>query len=264
MKKYPDDRVLRAVRASLLADSGKTDEAAAELKSMLDGKNDRETYITLAQIYEKAKNYAEMSKAIDAAEKLSDSNEDKESIAFMRGAMFEKMKNYDAAEAAFRKVLDANPKNASALNYLGYMLADRNVRLNEALELIREAVDLDPNNGAYLDSLGWVYFRMGDLEQAENNLQRAIERFSKDPDGPRSPRGRLFQARSHKGSDRTVGAVIGRMAACVAFRIRSGRDRKGSEEGRGRQGTSSQRDWRGPIETAVTSHRNTGVSSGVS
>jgi tetratricopeptide (TPR) repeat protein len=173
--------VLRAVRASLLAETGKTNEAAAELRSLLDGKNDRETYITLAQIYEKAKNYPEMAKAVDAADKLSESKEDKESIAFMRGAMFEKMKNFDAAEAEFRKVIDANPKNASALNYLGYMLADRNVRLSEALKLIREAVDLDPNNGAYLDSLGWVYFRMGDLEQAETYLRRAIERFSKDP-----------------------------------------------------------------------------------
>jgi Flp pilus assembly protein TadD len=91
------------------------------------------------------------------------------------------MKNYDAAEAEFRKVLESNPKNPSALNYLGYMLADRNVRLNEALEMIRQAVELDPNNGAYLDSLGWVYFRQGDLEQAENYLRRAIERFSKDP-----------------------------------------------------------------------------------
>jgi tetratricopeptide (TPR) repeat protein len=180
-KKYPEDRILRAVRASLLAETGKTTEAVSELKSLLDGKNDRETYITMAQVYEKGKNYAEMAKAIEAAEKLSDSKEDKESIAFMRGGMYEKMKNFEAAEAQLRKVLESNPKNASALNYLGYMLADRNVRLNEALEMIRQAVELDPNNGAYLDSLGWVYFRQGDLDQAENYLRRAIERFSKDP-----------------------------------------------------------------------------------
>jgi Flp pilus assembly protein TadD len=74
-----------------------------------------------------------------------------------------------------------NPKNSSALNYLGYMLADRGVRLNEALDLIRKAVDLDPNNGAYLDSLGWAYYRLGDLEQAERHLRSAIDRFSKDP-----------------------------------------------------------------------------------
>jgi tetratricopeptide (TPR) repeat protein len=181
IKKYPEDRILRGVRASLLAEVGKTDEAVAETKKLLDGKNDRETYITLAQIYEKAKRYDDMSAAIDQADKLSTDKEDIESIAFMRGAMFEKRKNYDAAEREFRKVIEMNPKNASALNYLGYMLADRGVRLNEALQLIRKAVELDPNNGAYLDSLGWVYFRLGDLDQAERNLRAAIDRFSKDP-----------------------------------------------------------------------------------
>lgn len=180
-EKYPDDRVLRAVRASVLAETGKTSEAISELKAMLNGKDDRETYITIAQIYEKAKDFAEMEKAIDAAAKLSDSDEEKEGIAFMRGAMYEKMKKYDAAEAEFRKVIEMNPKNSSALNYLGYMLADRDVRLPEALELIERALELDPNNGAFLDSLGWAYFRMGDLKQAEVNLKRAIERFSKDP-----------------------------------------------------------------------------------
>jgi tetratricopeptide (TPR) repeat protein len=180
-QKYPEDRVIRGVRASLLADMGNTSEAIAEMKKLLDGKNDRETYITIAQIYEKAKNYGEMAKAIDAADKLSTDKDDKESIAFMRGAMFEKMKNFDAAEREFRTVLQSNPKNASALNYLGYMLADRNVRLADALDLIKQAVDLDPGNPAYLDSLGWVYFRMGDLEKAESYLRTAVERFSKDP-----------------------------------------------------------------------------------
>ena len=73
-----------------------------------------------------------MGKALDEAEKLSKSNEDKEGVYFMRGAMFERMKRFDASEAEFRKVLEMNPENAGALNYLGYMLADRNVRLDEA------------------------------------------------------------------------------------------------------------------------------------
>jgi len=180
-KKYPDDKVLLAVRASVLAEVGRADDAAVELKKLLDGKNDRETYISLAQVYEKAKNFTEMSKAIDAADKLSDSKEEKESISFMRGAMYEKMKNFEAAETEFRKVLDLNPKNASALNYLGYMLADRNVRINDALGYIKQALELEPNNGAYLDSLGWAYFRAGDLPKAEESLRRAVDRFSKDP-----------------------------------------------------------------------------------
>jgi tetratricopeptide (TPR) repeat protein len=180
-KQYPTDRVLLSVRASILAEIGRTDEAAGQLKKLLDGKNDRETYISLAQVYEKAKNYSEMAKSIDAADKLSTEKDDKESIAFMRGAMYEKMKKFDAAETEFRKVLDLNPKNASALNYLGYMLADRNVRVSDALNYIKQAIELDPNNGAYLDSLGWAYYRSGDLPKAEEYLRRAVEQTAKDP-----------------------------------------------------------------------------------
>ena len=88
VKKYPNDRLVRSVHASLLADLGKTDQAVAETRKLLDGKNDRETYINLAQIYDKAKNFAEMAKMLDAAEKLSASNEDKEAVIFMRGAMY--------------------------------------------------------------------------------------------------------------------------------------------------------------------------------
>lgn len=180
-KAHPGDRMLQSVRASILAEVGRIPEAAAEMKKLLDGKSDRDTYISLAQIYEKGKNYDEMSKALDAADKLSEGKDEKESIAFMRGAMYEKMKKFDAAETEFRKVLESNPKNASALNYLGYMLADRNVRLPDALKYIKEAVELEPNNGAYLDSLGWAYYRTGDLPKAEEYLKRAVDRFSKDP-----------------------------------------------------------------------------------
>jgi tetratricopeptide (TPR) repeat protein len=67
------------------------------------------------------------------------------------------------------------------LNYLGYMLADKGVRLNEALKLIRKAVDQEPMNGAYLDSLGWAYFKLGEYELAEENLRRAVERDQTDP-----------------------------------------------------------------------------------
>jgi tetratricopeptide (TPR) repeat protein len=181
IKKFPADRTLRVVRASLLAEMGKGDQAVSELKKLLDGKNDRETYLSLAQVHEKTKNYGEMGKAIDAAEKLSESKEDREGIHFMRGAMLEKMKQFDAAEVEFKKVLEINPESSSAMNYLGYMLADRNVRLSEAHQLITKALELEPNNGAYLDSLGWVLYRMDKLPEAEEQLLRALDRVSRDP-----------------------------------------------------------------------------------
>jgi tetratricopeptide (TPR) repeat protein len=178
---YPNDRMLTAVRASLLADVGKTDQAISELKSLLDGKADREIYLSLAQAYEKAKKYDEMAKSIDAAEKLSESDEEKETVFFTRGAMYERQKKYDLAESEFRKVLKINPDNTSALNYLGYMFADRNVKIPEAYQMISKAVEKEPNNGAYLDSLGWVYFRMGKLKEAEDYVRRSLEKVGRDP-----------------------------------------------------------------------------------
>jgi tetratricopeptide (TPR) repeat protein len=180
-KKYPNDRTLRSVRASLLADIGKTDQAIAETKKLLNGKDDRETYLSLANIYEKAKNFPEMTKSLDAAEKLSTSKDDLETIHFTRGAMYERMKKYAESEAEFKKVLEINPNSASTLNYYGYMLADRSERLPEAEAMIRKAVDREPNNGAYLDSLGWVLFRLNKLPEAEEKLIQALTAMSKDP-----------------------------------------------------------------------------------
>ena len=181
LKKYPDDPDVRSVHASLLADMGKTEQALAETRKLMDGKNDLKVYVSLADIYDKAKNYGETAKMLDAAEKLSQSNEEKELILFKRGAMFERMKNYPAAEAEFRKILALNPDSASALNYLGYMLADRNTRLDEAQGFISKALEQEPNNGAYLDSLGWVLYRQNKLSEAEEKLRQALESMSRDP-----------------------------------------------------------------------------------
>jgi tetratricopeptide (TPR) repeat protein len=181
MKKYPEERGLKAEHATVLADQGKVDQAIAELRALPKGERERETLLTIAQIYEKAKRWNDMGKALDDAENLSKSDDDKETIYFMRGAMYERMKKFDLSEAEFRKVIKLNPENAGALNYLGYMLADRNVRLDEAFQMIKKAVDIDPNNGAYLDSLGWVLYRQGKLADAENTLTKAIDRISTDP-----------------------------------------------------------------------------------
>jgi tetratricopeptide (TPR) repeat protein len=78
-------------------------------------------------------------------------------------------------------VIESNPRSANALNYLGYMFADRGVRLEEANDLIRKALEIDPKNGAYLDSLGWVNFHLNKLEEAERNLLDSIEAIAGDP-----------------------------------------------------------------------------------
>ena len=181
IKKYPKDRIVKLAHADVLADMGRVDDAAAEVKSLINGEKDRETYIALAQIYEKGKKYPEMESALNQAEKRAESKQDKESIYFMRGAMFERQKKFGAAEAEFRKVIEMNPKNDGALNYLGYMLADRGERLEEARDLIRKALDIQPDNGAYLDSMGWVNYRLNKLDEAEQNLRESIEKINGDP-----------------------------------------------------------------------------------
>jgi tetratricopeptide (TPR) repeat protein len=81
------------------------------------------------------------------------------------------------AEKALRQVLAAEPNNASALNYLGYLLATRGEQLDEAVRLVQKALESEPDNPAYLDSLGWAFFRKGDLDGAEKHLSAAAQKL---------------------------------------------------------------------------------------
>ena len=181
-QKLPADRGLKMVYASQLADMGQPDQGIEQVKSLLkNGPEDREVYITLAQMYSRLRRWPEAEGSLDKADQLSNKPEDKEYINFLRGSTYERQKKYDQAEDMFRKVLVSDPQNATALNYLGYMLADRGTKLDEALGMIKKAVDLDPANGAYLDSLGWAYFRLGKYDLAEENLVKAAQRISTDP-----------------------------------------------------------------------------------
>jgi len=96
-------------------------------------------------------------------------------LMFTRAAALERLGRFDESEELFREILEDNPEDASAANYLGYSLADRGEDLDEAMELISRAVELEPDNSSYLDSLGWVHYRLGDLDQAEYWLRRAVE-----------------------------------------------------------------------------------------
>ena len=182
VQKMPGDRGLQMVYAAQLADSGQPDKALAEVQSLLKNKpEDRDVYITLAQMNTRLKRWDDAQHALDKAEQLSTKPDDKEYVYFLRGSTLERQKKYDQAEEMFRKVLANDPQNSMTLNYLGYMLADRGVKLEEALGLIKKAVELEPSNGAYLDSLGWAYFRLGKYDQAEEQLVKASQRIGTDP-----------------------------------------------------------------------------------
>jgi tetratricopeptide (TPR) repeat protein len=180
--KLPKSRGLKMVYAAQLSDMGQPDAGLDQVKSLLKGTpDDREVYITLSQMYSRLKRWPDAEAALDKAEQFSSKDEDKEYIWFLRASSYERQKKYDQAEETFRKVIQSDPQNATALNYLGYMLADRGMKLDESLTLVKKAVDLDPANGAYLDSLGWVYFKLGKYDQAEENLIKASQRIGSDP-----------------------------------------------------------------------------------
>ncbi|HEY2116883.1 MAG TPA: tetratricopeptide repeat protein [Candidatus Angelobacter sp.] len=181
VKKLPNDKGLKLTLAQQMADSGKADDSVQLAKSVLKGgPDDRDSYIMLSQIYMRLKRWKDSEDAIEQAEKLAARPEEKEYIRFLQGSIYERQKKFDQAEQAFRQVLQQNPSNSMALNYLGYMLADRNTHLEEALNLVKKALDFDPQNGAYLDSLGWVYFKLGNYDQAEENLRRAADKSPND------------------------------------------------------------------------------------
>jgi len=100
---------------------------------------------------------------------------------FHYGATAEQAGLYDKAADLFQKSITLDPENsADACNYLGYMWAEQNMHLDEAEQMIRRALKKEPNNGAYLDSLGWVEFRAGKFEQALTDLQRAAQNMTRD------------------------------------------------------------------------------------
>jgi tetratricopeptide (TPR) repeat protein len=182
VQKVPNDRDLRMVLDAQLADVGDPEKPLADVRSMLKGTpEDREVYLRLAIMYTRLKRWSDAEEALNQTEKLSTKAEDKENVYFLRGSTYEREKKYDEAEAEFRKILAANPQNAPTLNYLGYMNADRDVRLEESLNYIKQAVSLEPTNGAYLDSLGWAYFKVGKFDLAEENLTKASLRMESDP-----------------------------------------------------------------------------------
>src|SRR5579863_1135245 len=181
-QKMPNDRELRMVLDAQLADTENPDKPLADVRSLLTGKpEDREVYVRLAIMYTRLKRWSDAEESLNKAEQLSTKAEDKEYVYFLRGSTFEREKKYDAAEAEFKKILAANPQNSATLNYLGYMNTDRGVQLEESLNQIKLAVSLDPTNGAYLDSLGWAYFKLGKYDLAEESLTKASLRMSSDP-----------------------------------------------------------------------------------
>ncbi len=178
----PKDRRLKVTYALLLGDKERTDEAVKTLKALLDGSaSDRDLFLDLAQVELRGRRFAQAERDARAAESLSKTSGDKSQAWFLLGAIYERQKKWAPAEQEFRKVLGVDPNNAEALNYYGYMLVEEGVRLDQATTLVKRALAVDAANSAYLDSLGWAYFKQNRLADARHYLKEAVERSPRDP-----------------------------------------------------------------------------------
>jgi len=219
LKREPMRYDIHNAVAELCQDLNKDADAAVHLQQSLDlNPNQFDVYIRLALVRLHQKRYDDVFQTLAAAKKkfptrfqvpylnglvwseqkdfpkavaayaeaeqlIRGSDEDKPTSAFyfMYGSACERAGQIDKAATLFRKALELDPKNHNAANYLGYMWADKNQNLTEALDLINKAVAAQPDNPAYLDSLGWVYFRLGRTDDALKQLQRAVQ-LLKEPD----------------------------------------------------------------------------------
>eukprot|EP00903_Cladosiphon_okamuranus_P001740 g1738.t1 len=161
----------------------KLDEARDHLQALIDeDPSDLEAVIALGnvlrshEIYDDAE--AIYTQGIDTIAELENQHW---LLLYFRGIARERLGKWDLAETDFRKALDLNENQPLVLNYLGYSLVDQGLKLDEALEMIKTAVELRPTDGYIVDSLGWVYFRLGRYEEAVTELERAIELRPADP-----------------------------------------------------------------------------------
>ncbi len=173
--KDPDDLRLARLESLALRRGGKVDQGLAILEAFVrKPDSDADAYLALAQ------GYIDVNRGAQAIRLLQDAQNKFPSetvVTFELGAALDKQKRYSESEAVFRQLVAKDPKNAPALNYLGYMLAERGERLAESVDYIRRALEIEPENGSYLDSIGWAYFKDGKLDLALENLRRAAEQL---------------------------------------------------------------------------------------
>jgi tetratricopeptide (TPR) repeat protein len=174
-RRFSDDRSLKFTEALILSELNRHAESVELLSGMLKGHPENATedagiYLLLGSVHLQNDKLKE---AEDAARKAIALNPDDPEASIQLSSVLEKAGNNDAAEKGLRELLRQQPDNATALNNLGYFLAERTTRYQEALKLIEQAIAIEPVNGSFLDSLGWTHYKLGNLEKARESLEKA-------------------------------------------------------------------------------------------
>ncbi len=137
-----------------------------------------DAHLLLGLTYLQTEQYVLASQAFEEGIRHHPANAD---LHFNLGTAYDKLNRFDDVVRAMEMTLQLDPKHADALNYLGYTYAERGIKIEEAVSLTRQAVSLKPNNGYYVDSLGWAFFKMGLLDEALAEIQKATMLVKDDP-----------------------------------------------------------------------------------
>ncbi|MBI1300900.1 MAG: tetratricopeptide repeat protein [Alphaproteobacteria bacterium] len=159
------------------------DDALALLNTLSENEKNIDVMIEIGNVYRHKEKYSKALKAYDKAAALFENGITEEywHLHYVRGIALEQTDQWKKAENELKAALEYKPNHPYILNYLGYAWADRNENLTEALEMIKKAVELRPADGYITDSLGWVYYRIGDYKNAVKYLERAVELLPADP-----------------------------------------------------------------------------------
>ncbi len=182
----PEDPAFTAAelgRAEALVADEKVDAAIEVLKQLAKTHPDRaDIWSALGDTYRRQERYGEAAKAYDSAiATFAEEEPGQWVLYYTRGIANEREKNWDRAEADFRKALELRPDHPSVLNYLGYSYLERQENYDEALSMIERAVAERPEDGAIVDSLGWALYRLGRYEEAVTQMEQAVELMPVDP-----------------------------------------------------------------------------------
>jgi tetratricopeptide (TPR) repeat protein len=179
--RIPSDSVLRRfadIQSGLCLEAlNRVDEAAAHVKRVVDADpSDLEAVSALGNIYRAHDRFTEAAEAYSRGiATIKDPSRADWRIYYYRGVSLERAKRWPEAEKDFEQALKINPEQPQVLNYLGYSWVDRGENLDKALGMIKKAVDLRPNDGYIVDSLGWAYFKLNRYDDAVEQLERAVE-----------------------------------------------------------------------------------------
>lgn len=175
----PADIELSTRLAMVYGHQKKFPEAVEVLeKSLEQHPNDRTLQMRLAGAYGEK---GDTEKAEALLEAAIEANPEDENLYLQLAFVFEKQKAIDRVEEVIRRLLEVHENSAAAFNFLGYTYADHNMKLDEAFELITKALAIEPDNGMYVDSLGWVHYRQGKYRDAVRELRRAVDLMGEDP-----------------------------------------------------------------------------------